>query len=503
MSPVRDFTVEMGLLTMSSVNSAPRSRKITPILELPIELLNQIFESITSNDNERSKTFSAIARVDRRFRSIITPMLYRKVEDCCAKHLQLFGRTVLTTKGCAELVKYYEGRRDALMFNSTKDGCPMVWSTFALDQTLAETVAERLPDLSTPVTRPEFSYALACSLPRLQRLDLRTGGDHLIRHLSNLAMHATAPFQQLCTLHFAVEPARAYPMHDISLLLTLQSLQALVIDMGALSDEEEQSEELIENLWHCNIGSSTVQELTLERCGLPIPWVTTMILSCQTLRQFHHEHYYWDNYADYYSHIVQALKVHQSTLSDIRLNELNGCKIDSARELDPSQPVSFQRFTSLTHLDIPLFSFSTRIHHYQINEILPCSLEVLTLDIRSAREGSSNNFFMSLAEASPICLPRLKLVEVVCRIEEYREDGFIPLHLCHLRRMFSSFGIELVYFLEFVQCEFKAGNVKQYPASSFILTHLQLIWSHFSQLCGCQGQMAVRWPTAARLNQAV
>jgi hypothetical protein len=472
MAPARDFSVEMGLLTMSSVNPAPRSRNTTPILELPIELLNQIFESITSDDNERSKTFSAIARVNRRFQSIITPTLYRKVEDCCAKHLQLFGRTVLTTKGCAELVKYYEGRRDALIFNSTKDGCPMVWSTFVLDQTLAEVVAERLPDLPTPVTRPEFSYALACILPRLQRLDLRNGGDHLIRHLSYLATQSTAPFQQLRILHFAVEPARAYPMHDISLLLTLPSLLVFVVDMGALNDEEEQSEELIEKLWHCDLGSSTVQELTLERCGLPVSWVTTMILSCQTLRQFHHEHYYWDNYADYYSHIVQALDVHQTTLSDIRLNELNGCKVHSASQLDPSQPVSFRQFTSLTHLDIPLFSFSTRTHHYQINELLPCSLETLTLDLRSAREGSSNEFFISLAEVSLSCLPRLKSVEVVCRIEEYREDGFIPLHFCHLRRMFSSFGIELMYFLEFVQCEFKAGNFKRYSASTYILIHL-------------------------------
>jgi hypothetical protein len=462
--------VEMGLSTMSFVNSAPDSREPTSIVELPNELLIHIFESITSDDRERCKTFSAISRVNQHFRSIITPLLYRKFEDCCARHLQLFGRTVLSNRGCAELVKYYEGRRDALVFNSTKDGCPMVWSTFALDQTLEEAVAERLPDVPKPVTRADFSHALTCILPRLQQLDLRNGGDRLIEHLASLSIHANATFQQLSTLEFAVEPARAYQIHDISLLLTLPCLQTLVVDMAALNDQEGQSEELIDHLWHCDPRSSTVQELTLERCGLPVSWITTMIMSCRTLRQFHHEHYYWDNHSNYYPQVVQALEVHHATLSDVRLNELNGCKVDSARQLDPSQPVSFQHFTSLTHLDIPLFSFSTRTRHCQINELLPCNLQVLTLDLRSAREGFSNSFFESLAEAASDHLPSMKSVEVVCRIEEYREEGFLPLHFCHLRRMFSSYGIELLYFLEFVQCEFKAGTFTQYPIYISFLT---------------------------------
>jgi hypothetical protein len=451
----------MGLLTTSPMTPVPGSQDPTSIVELPNELLCQIFESITSDYRERCKTFSAISLVSQHFKSIVTPLLYRKIEDCCARHLQLFGRTVLSNKDCTELIKHYEGRRDDLVFNSTKDGCPMVWSTFALDQALEKAVVERLPHLPTPVTRADFSYALACILPRLQQLDLRNGGDQLIGHLASLGIHTSATFQNLCTLKFAVEPARAYQIHDISLLLTLPSLQTLVVDMAALNDQEEQSEERIDNLWHCDPRSSTIQELTLERCGLPVSWITTMIMSCRTLRQFHHEHYYWDNHSNYYSQVVQALEVHHATLSDVRLNELNGCKIGSALQLDPSQPVSFQHFTSLIYLDIPLFSFSTRTHHCQINELLPCNLEILTLDLRSAREGFSNSFFMSLAEAAPDHLPSMKSVEVVCRVEEYREEGFLPLHFCHLRRMFSSYGIELLYFLEFVQCEFKAGKFKR------------------------------------------
>jgi hypothetical protein len=464
-SPTCYLSVETDLLTMQSVMSVPGSGKTVPILELPIELIEQIFDSITSSDYERYKILSAIARVNHHFQSIITPMLYRKVERCCSKHLQLFGRTVLTNKRYAELVKHYEGHRDTPVFNSTKDECPFSWSPSYLDEEIAWIAHERFSGLPVPVDGHDFSYSLACMLPCLQRLDLKKGGGHLIWHLDNLAMQATAPFQQLCTLEFAVEPDRAYPIHDISLLFTLPSLQALFIDMGGLNKKEKQMEGL-ENLWRCDRGSSTVQELTLRRCGLPVAWIAAIVASCQTLRQFHHEHYYWDYDADYYPHVVQALGVHQTTLTDVRLHELNGCQVDSVRQLDPSQPVSFRQFTSLAHLDIPLFSFSTRTHHCQVKELLPCSLETLTLDVRSAREGSSNTFFISLAEASPNCLSRMKSVEIVCRIEKYREEGFLPLHFCHLRRMFSSYGINFMYLLEFVQCEFKTGNVKQHTIPS-------------------------------------
>jgi hypothetical protein len=446
-------------ISMGSTSLNPESQQATSIGDLPNELLVQIFESVPVDYVQRCKTFPAIARVNRHFHSIITPLLYRDFEDCCAKHLQLFGRTVLSNKGCAELVKHYEGRRDALVFNSTKHGCPMVWNDFILHQPLEEAVLEQLPDLPKPITRAVFSHALACALPCLQKLDVSNGGNQLMRHLTNIRPHENALFQQLRTLSIATEPDRTYRLHSVSLLFTLPSLRTLVIDMAALNDEELEDAGSVEALWQCDPQSSTVQELTLERCGLPAQWIVSMIESCRSLRTFFLEHYYWDTSAQYYLHIVGALTQHRDTLSDIRMNALNGCRVSSSSQKDPPHPISFRDFTSLTHLDIPLFIFATRTQHCSIDNLLPCSIQVLTVDLRSTREGFSDDFFISMAEAAPHCLPMMHSVEILSRIEEYQEAGSLPLHFCHLRRMFNDFGIELVYFLEFVNCEFKAGNV--------------------------------------------
>jgi hypothetical protein len=459
MSPTH---VSMGYLDSILSAALPvGSMENSPVCELPSELLVQIFESVHTNYSKRCKALAALSRVNRLFRSVATPLLYRRISDCCAKHLQLVGRTVLSRENLAQLVKYYRGRQNAPPFSLDIDACPTVWNAFALDQPLEEAIVEKLPTLRTPMTRADFSYALACVLPNVQRWDVTNGGDSLIHHLSGSNSPTSSLFQQLHTLHFTIEPDRVYQMHRISLLFTLPSLHALTIDMAALNNEEETNDALTGTLWYCSLRSSSVQELMLERCGLPVTWIARMIISCRVLREFHHQHYYWDNNTGYYPHIVSALSEHQDTLSDVRLNELNGCRIDAARQFDPSQPVSFQCFTSLTHLDIPLFNFSTRTRNCTIDELLPCNLQVLTLDLRSAREGFSDGFFISLAETALEYVPNMKSVEVICRIEEYHETGFLPLHFCHLRRMFLSYGIELIYSIEFIQCEFKACNTKQ------------------------------------------
>jgi hypothetical protein len=60
----------------------------------------------------------------------------------------------------------------------------------------------------------------------------------------------------------------------------------------------------------------------------------------------------------------------------------------------------------------------------------------------------------------------LEDVTIICRIDEYREGGYLPLHFCHLRRMFANIGIGLSYFLEFVRCEFEAGTY--HPLACFV-----------------------------------
>jgi hypothetical protein len=428
------------------------------ISELPNELLVQILQNVPSDYNEQCKAFSAIAMVNRHFRSIVTPLLYRDFQDCCARHLQLFGRTVLSDETRARLVMQYEGRRAGFLFNDSIQHCPVAWNEFILDQSLAKVIKNRLPSLRGPITRAVFAYAVGSLLPGLQRLDVTNAGNTLFKQLSKSDPHSMVPFEQLHTLKIAIEPDRVYPMHDISLLLMLPTLQVLSVDMATLNDKEVRNNQHSLDLWHCKPQSSTIRELALARCGLPAAWIAKMVLSCQAIRHFHYEHYYYDDNTACYKQVVHALSSHQDTLTDLRLNELDGCRVNSARQSDPSRPIAFCHFTSLTHLDIPLVCFATRTHYCEINALLPASLNVLTVDLRSTREGFSDAFFILLAEAVPTDLARLNSVEIICRIEKYWEEGSLPLHFCHLRRMFHSRDIELMYFLEFVQCEFKAGK---------------------------------------------
>jgi hypothetical protein len=69
--------------------------------------------------------------------------------------------------------------------------------------------------------------------------------------------------------------------------------------------------------------------------------------------------------------------------------------------------------------------------------LVAAQLPGLTVEVRSKRDGFCDGFFISLAEAARRYLPSLEFVEVICCIDEYNENGSLPLHLCHLRRMFA------------------------------------------------------------------
>ncbi|KAH7090477.1 hypothetical protein FB567DRAFT_589873 [Paraphoma chrysanthemicola] len=441
---------------------SPDQPKKTSLSELPNELLVHICESIPSDYDEQCQTFAALAKVNRRFQSIVTPLLYRDLYVCCARHLQLLGRTILSNADRAKLVKSFGDRRERFL-NSSGRTCPTVWNVFALDKTLEDVLKMHCPQVSDPITPAVFTYALACLCLNLQQLEVSQMGDLLIqRLLEEGATNAgtATPLQHIRYLSIIMEGVRQYHMHHISLLFTIPSLQILTIDMAALSTDEELMPEPVQTIWQCHHGSSSVQELALERCGLPATWIAEMILSCKTLRHFHLEHYYWDSDTTHIVRVVQALQTHKGTLSDIRINELNGCRMSSAIQQDPSKLVSFVDFASLKCLDIPLGGLSTRSHQRDICELLPSGLHTLTLGIRSAREGPSDAFFISLANATATHLTLLESVEAICRIEQYHPNGYLPLHFCHLRRLFASSGVEFLYFLEFVSCEFKAAYME-------------------------------------------
>ncbi|KAH7075658.1 hypothetical protein BKA63DRAFT_303195 [Paraphoma chrysanthemicola] len=436
--------------------------KKASLSDLPNELLVHICESIPSDYDEQCQIFAALAKVNRRLHSIITPLLYRDLYVCCARHLQLLGRTILSNADRAMTVKSFGDRRERFL-NSSGRTCPTVWNVFALDQTLEDALKMQCPQLSVPITPAVFTYALACLCLNLQQLEVTQMGNLLVQRLLEECANdpgTAPPLQHIRYLSITVEGFRQYHMHHISILFTIPSLQSLTIDMAALSTDEELMTEPVQTVWQCSHGSSSVQEIALERCGLPAPWVTEMVLSCRTLRHFHLEHYYWDSDTTHIVRVVQALQTHKGTLSDIRINELNGCKMSSTIQHDPSKLVSFVDFASLKCLDIPLGDLSIRSHHHDISQLLPSGLHTLTLGIRSAREGPSDAFFISLASATATHLTLLRSVEAICRIEQYDSNGYLPLHFCHLRRLFASSRVDFLYFLEFVSCEFRAAYME-------------------------------------------
>lgn len=430
---------------------------------LPAELLIQIFESVSIESNERCQTFAILSRVCRQFQDIVTPLLYRGFQDCCAKHLKLFARTISSIPARAQHVQHYKGHEHG---QNPQKQCPNYWNVFTVDQALLEAVHNQLPSQPSTVTPALFAMSVVCLCSNLQQLDITTGGDHFMRLLNsqtyNGKLRAMVPFDRLRTLSIAIEPDRDYVLYDLSLLFQLPSLGSLTIRSAALDLVEESSEELTPDIgdarWRCQQHSSAIKELTLEQCVLPVAWITLMIRSCRTLKQFHFEHYYRETSAKYYARLFETLKAHKDSITHLRINELFGCKDTSTGGAHYLEPFCLQSFGSLTHLDLPLSSLLTHTRHVPIEEVLPCSLEVLTVEVRSERDGPSDAFFVAVAEATPRHLQLLKSVEMICRIEEFRQQGYLPVHPCHLRRMFARYGVELIYFCEFINCGFEAGK---------------------------------------------
>jgi hypothetical protein len=438
------------------------------ITKLPTELLIQIFETVEIEYDERCQSFASLARVCHQFQVISTPLLYRDFQDCCARHLKLFARTISLTPDQAQHVQHYKGHEHGY---SSRKRCLYTPVIFAVDEAFLEAMQGKDSDLSSAVTRATFSMFIVSVCPNLQRLEMTNGGNSLMKLLrsrtDNGKLRAIIQFDRLRTLSITIGPDRDYQMYDMSLLFQLSSLSALTIGSATLDSKEELAEGFGDALWRCQWHSSTIEELTLERCGLPVTWIASMIKSCRVLKHFHHEHYYRDTSVKYYAQLFEALTAHRESIAYLRINELMGCKGTYTGETPFVEPFCLQSFWSLTHLDLPLFSLSTRTKNLQIEELLPRSLEVLTVEVRSARDGPSDSFFISVAEATQSHLPLLKSIEVICRIEDYRPQGYLPVHPHHLWRMFASRGVELMYFLEFINCEFEAGK----PTSITFLTN--------------------------------
>lgn len=436
------------------------------ITKLPNELLIQIFGMVPGNCGQQIQAFSVLAIVCRHFKFLITPLLYRHVQDCCWKHLRLLGRTVTTNKGLAGLIKTFEERKESTESTSSKQirlRCSPRGTAPKSDEALLKAARAHLnPSIHNPADLIAFFLYSMCY--NVQDLDIRNGVSYLLAHVGAVMdrgeFTTSMQFQRLRSLNIKiVNTQRTFNIDSISLLFNIPSLRALKIKGAVLSREEEQRPNALQEPWRCGRETSTVEELIFEECHLPTLWIVEAVSSCQRLKHFQHEHHYNAGAQDLYPRLLEALRIHRDSLSYIRINEMYGCKVHSKRQnMMPVEPISFADFRLLTHLDIPLFQVSHKGRHYIIQDKFPSSLQVLTVEVRSARDNSSDAFFIALAEAIPLYLPSLKSIEIICRVEEDYETGYLPLHFCHIRRMLAIHGIETLYFVEFVACDFKAGK---------------------------------------------
>ena len=451
--------------------------KTTFISSLPNELLLHIFELIPSGYDQQCRDFSALAQVCQSFHALITPLLYRSFENCCWKHMQSFGHTVLARQDRAALVKHFKGLQAHGVDAPKRAGCVEDWYRLHRPgDALVTAVRGQVSEANNPqhyIMDWEFiAGALACICPNLESLDCPDTSNFLLARIPALlngkVLSQANSFQHVHTLSVSIETLPSFEMRSISLLFNMASIRALTIRKGSLNlaMEEVLGHMSVSEYWLCEPRTSAVKELAFEECHLPIDWITTAVMSCRKLEHFHYG-CHWFNDKNVYPRLFHVLAHYKDSLQNIRINELQGCKKYSRDQLEPDQPLSFKDYGALTHVEIPLFLLAPKSRSRKIQDIFPPTVRVLNFDVRSAREGFSDAFFITLAEAASDHLPSLKYVKVICRIEQFIRGAYIPLHFGCLRRMFSRYGVDFIYSLEYVACEFKAGRTPTSTAHNY------------------------------------
>lgn len=459
------MAMSLPIAAMRSIPTEPPVPSSDLISRLPNELLLHIFEAVPADYDEQCRAFSVISRVSWQFHRLIVPLLYRSFEDCCPKHLQCFAHTLFARQDRASLVKHFKGRKARDFDFVQRAGCNEVWDISDYDLALVIPAAKQVSILAQQdISSRLIAFSLSCICPNIHWLDVTDGDEYLMAHLraemDGKVLRPSNAFHQVHTLSITIKRDRSFELRSISLLFNMPTLRALTIRKGALNLREEQSFAYtpISESWDCVWRSSTVEELIFEECCLDVDWIEAAVMSCRTLKHFQHDFYYWVNSEGLYPRLFDVLANHQDSLMYLRINEHNGCKSHSKNQLEPDKAVSFANYRSLISLGIPLFLLSTKRHSRAIQDILPSTLQVLNIDLRSAREGASDSFFISLAHATRAYLPSLEYIDLICRIEYYDQNGYIPLHFSQLRKMFASQGVRFMFLLEFLSCEFKAGG---------------------------------------------
>lgn len=485
----RNLGINPQLLSFKmSLSAISRSPQFDLFSALPNELLLEILDSVADDYNARRKAFSVLSLVCHRFCSLATPLLYETFETGCNEQSELFRQSISARPELAGHVKRFVDRTKSLRGSKQR---PLAYLQYA-DKPYANAL-ERAAQLQVPedVLRgiserytPDLeNLFLIAQCPNIEELEV-TDRDFLIRTplayaARNLPLGLYHQFERLHTLSVTVNVWREYHFSALHTIFSLPTLRTLILKEAAMSKVEEHTWWHGDEKWDYTAKSSFIQELVLEQCGMDCIWLASAISACRTLRRFHcefqHQIYRGMGGEHFYGTVGRALLEHSSSLEDVRINELNGCA--SFRHPTPVPLVSWEGCYALTYFDLPLYALLaptgivvvenslppggqvSRTGGVPIDRVLPRSVCVLTVDVRAHREGASDQFFIDVADAAAQgYLKALSRVEVICRLELRTFGGLLPLHFCHLRRMFESQGVEFIYCVEMVDCEFIAGT---------------------------------------------
>lgn len=431
---------------------------------LPDELILQILESVSSEHNSRQRAFRSLALVCRRLNRVVTPLLYESFQGCCLHHTELFGRTIFSSpKVFSTYVKQLSDHREDFHTCNTK---PFPRKRYERSYTRKATTRANLlqipPEARLQMIRRystslETTY-IACRCPNIEFLDLVDEEMTILVPL-NYAIYkeplgTVHEFTKLHTMRITVHHSFDYYLNDISYVFSLPSLRTLSVDGAGMKFMTQ-----ADRPWHCKPNTSPIQNLIFGRCLLDGPWFARAISSCCALKSFVHRFDYGIHSSlgapvgpQSLPNIYDTLGMHYRTLEEVVIEEIDGERVT----LTVWQHLRlFGTYNGLKRMHIPLYTLINGGQYldFSIPEILPPTLEEIRFDVKAQREGPRDQFFISLASSIPTYLRNLHKIHVYCRIENDTHQGRLPLHFCHLERMFKSVGVEFTFRVEYIFCK--------------------------------------------------
>lgn len=444
---------------------------------------------IPEDDSTRLKTLKALSRVCHRFHALFHPLLFHSLNTHGSFPIRLFSELISSRPVLAGYVKRLslEGNHTLYYYDDYttkfKEIDPQIHVT-AVGLELG-TPKECVGAIMHRTPSELVDLLLACQCPNVEEIETTDPRFLLYTVLEPVARGGSFGkvhrFERLRTLNITVDVLRTYPFINLTVAFRIPTLETLVLRNAALSSEEELNWAADIEEWKSLAGSSPIRNLILKNCGLHCNEIVEAIRACRILRRFDCDFLYIIHKQlggeAFYPTVLTALMDHRDTLEDLRISETGAC--NGFRPYMPYEFFSFNECRALKYLHLPLYAIAPpdgsivvkhpsspnthvpKTDYVMIDDVLPPSLRVLNIDMVASREGSSDRFFLSIAELDPgpsVYFTHLKRINVTCRLESQRLSPLLPLHPCHLKRMFASQGIEFLFDVEIVPCLFTSGK---------------------------------------------